>query len=191
MQYVTTQIVEPVATVENWLGVQSPLAAINRAFQRRPAAHNALQHQPADGGRREQPTVQYVQFDHTWLQGTIAGPGGLPRSLLEILRLPARDSRHRAAVPFDAAAEANYLSQVRTELAYQWYEDQVSTLPCQQRSPARTIADVPYTGPIQQQVVQPLPARRRPSTYDGIISGRRNPSARPFRRSTNMPCKSA
>ena len=55
-------------------------------------------------------------------------------------------------MPFDATAEANYLSQVRTELAYEWYEDQVSTY-LASNDPGKTLADVPYTGPIQQQVV--------------------------------------
>ena len=73
LQYVTTQIVEPAATVENWLGVQSPLAAYDVLANAglRPSSLSSFS--PAVDALPGSPTVQYIQFDHVWLGGTIDG----------------------------------------------------------------------------------------------------------------------
>ena len=159
LQYVTTQIIEPLATVENWLGVQSSLAVNSALYQAglRPTMISSVTTNPPTVVAASSPTVQYAQFDHTWLQGTIAGQAVYLDPTWKFRDFQPGIPGIPTAVPFDAGAEANYLSQVRSELPYQWYEDQVSGY-LAGHDPSQTIADVPYTGPIHQRMFTALPA---------------------------------
>jgi RHS repeat-associated protein len=180
LQYVTTQIVEPILTVENWLGVQSPYAAYNVLTNAglRPTTLSSVS--PWTTADPSSPTVQFVQFDHVWLEGTIGGQSVFLDPSWKIRDFQPGIPGIAANVSMDTAA-SNFLTLAASspsikELAYEYYEDQVRAYLA---NPAnnltnKTIADVPYTGPIHPQVITTLPSS--PTYYGYQASETRYPS---------------
>jgi len=99
-----------------------------------------------------------IQFDHTWVEAYLSTGGGDPVWVPFDPVFKFKDYREGVAdivqlVPFD---EAGYLSEVRDELPYEYYEDQVATYLAANMSGV-SIADVTYNGPIIQKSFHLLP----------------------------------
>ncbi len=149
-QYVSGKIEAPIETVMQWLGVTDAGVAASVLAT---AGLNVVRIVDANDQ-----TVA-LRFDHTWLQAQVPdGAGGQRWADLD----PSwkfKDYRPgvpgiASLVPFDGAG---YLSQTRSEMPYEYYENQVADYLAVNR-PDVSLADVAYDGPIRTQVIDVLPA---------------------------------
>jgi YD repeat-containing protein len=119
--------------------------------------------------------LQPLQFDHAFVEATFPTPSGN-----QVIRLDPswkfKDYRSGIAdfleqnnatailelVPFDQAAKDDYLSEVRDELTYEWYEEKVQEY-LNEHLPGTSAADLGYDGPIKRQSFESLPGL--PSGY--------------------------
>ena len=99
-----------------------------------------------------------IEFDHTWVEADVPQPDG---STLTVSLDPSWKFKNYHGgltglldtVPFDMTG---FLSQVRTERAYEFYEDQVTAY-LRADQPTLSLADVPHDGPILAQYPATLP----------------------------------
>ncbi|HZZ78785.1 MAG TPA: choice-of-anchor Q domain-containing protein, partial [Gemmataceae bacterium] len=146
-RYVSGRITVGVQDLMNWLGVTDPSAAYNVLSE------SGLHPDETFDGQGH---VVSVTLDHTWLEVAVPVVGGT-RWVAFDPSWKFRDFQPGVAgifdaVPFDSAAENAYFAQTRTELTYQWYEDQVAQY-LAANDPGVSLADVAYDGPIHQQLV--------------------------------------
>jgi RHS repeat-associated protein len=148
-QYVSGRVQVPISTVENWLGVTDPAAAGNVLLN---AALN-----PVSIINSSNQTIAY-QFDHTWLQASMLVPGAGQQWVSLDPSWKFKDYRAGVPnilglVPFD---ETGYLSQVRQETAYEYYQNQVAQY-LTANMPGVSVADISHDGPIHPQLITTLP----------------------------------
>ena len=102
-------------------------------------------------------SVDSVEFDHAWVEANLPGSGSQwvaldPSFKFKDYRPGVPDIISR--VPFD---EANYFSQVQTELPDEYYAGQVAAY-LAANLPGTSLADVGYDGPILQRSFDTIPA---------------------------------
>ena len=156
-QYVTGTIEAASADVESWLGVKDSQAA-----------YYILQWIDLDPQfiNQGQPTEE-LEFTHTWIQARL--PGSEPGVWTWYDMDPSFKPQNMqpgitgisSSVPFDQTA---FLSQSAVELPLEYYEDAVVQY-LQQNDPTQSIADVPYSGTIEQQQFNTIPPTL-PFNYD-------------------------
>jgi len=141
-RYVSGTVRADVEDVKNWLGVTEASAAsrILRAAEEFGSSSSA-----------------YL-FRHTWLEARLTVPGGQQEWVGFDPSWKLRDYQAGVPdivtlVPFD---EDGYLSQLRTELPWEWYRDQVADY-LKANVPGRSVGDVPYSGRLRQQRVDAIP----------------------------------
>ena len=164
--YISGQIEVPMPQAEAYVGASDETAAYDILLN---AGLNPI---GVTGG--DQPDA--MQFDHTWLQvqiTTAAGTTTLPLDpswkLCDFQTnttslSSGTDLLTTSLVAFDSAA---YLSTPQTESAAEFYENQVSAYFASPDNPdlnGLTIADIPYTGPIQPQIFTTTPLPTLPYT---------------------------
>ena len=146
-RFVSSQVEAGAGQVEDWLGTKTPDAAAS-------VLANAELHAISvfNGGQ-----VTAIRFDHAWVEAFLPNTsGGHEWRGMD----PAWKFRDFQAgvpdlitlVPFN---EADYLSQTRKELAYEYYEDEVSAY-LAAHTPGDSLSDVPYDGPIIPQQVEAI-----------------------------------
>ncbi len=148
-RYVSGQIEVPIDVTMDYLGVTDPTAA-SRVLANA-GIDQVLIHGP--GG------PEAMRFGHTWLEAELAVPGvGLqwvamdPSWKFKDFQPGVPDIA--TLVPFD---ETGYLSQTRTELAYEYYERQVRDY-LNANAPGIAVSQVPYDGPIRVRTIDEIPS---------------------------------
>jgi RHS repeat-associated protein len=149
-RYVTGTVDVPTPTVMSWLGVTDPGAAGL-------VLANAGLH-PVQVLDSDNHSVSF-RFDHAWVEAQLSVPGAGPQWVDLDPSWKFKDyqpgvSSVASLVPFD---ESGYLSQTRTELTYEYYENQVAAYLAANR-PDVSLADVAHNGPIHPQALSALPA---------------------------------
>jgi RHS repeat-associated protein len=98
--------------------------------------------------------VVSIRFDHAWIQSYL--PDSSDAYAWKDMDGAWKFRSFQAGVPdlitLVPFNEADYLSQTRKELAYEYYEDEVSAYLAAQ-TPGESLSDVPYDGPIIPQQV--------------------------------------
>lgn len=185
------QVLETLTTTEQRLAVRTAAAAydtLNLAGLR-PAFLNASS-QTVDPTTGLSSAV-YAEFDHAWLQVGITAPGATTATTYmldpswKMLDLQpgvpnVANSNMLNVQPFTyatASSSGAYLSSTanENETAAEFYEAQVS-LYLSQHDAGMTIADVAYTGSIQQQTFTSLPMQLPFLGYSILSSGASIPS---------------
>jgi len=160
--YAAGRVVETVASAEDLVGVKNVYAVKNVLDNAglRPIVLDASLAPLADP-QTWAASAAFVSFDHTWLQTSLSVPGaGVQTVKLD----PSRKFRDfqpgmgdmLTDVPFNGDGTDGYLKKPREELAYEYYEQQVREHLAKDH-PDKTIADVPYDGPIAARVITALP----------------------------------
>ena len=146
--YVSGQITVSDETAENYVGVTETDASAAVAVL------DAAGLDPTTG-------TGTITFDHTWLEATF---GSTTVKLDPAWKF--RDFQEGLGDMLDVQSfDANdYLSTVKTETAAEYYEQKVRDY-LAANDPSKTIADVPYAGPIHPQVIDSLPTTL---PFDGI-----------------------
>jgi RHS repeat-associated protein/uncharacterized repeat protein (TIGR01451 family) len=145
-RFVNGRVSAPADVLANWLGVENTTAVgmVLDAAGANPVASSTV---PGN-----------IEFDHVWVEADVPQPGGgtLTVSLDPCWKFKdyhAGLTGLLATVPFDMNG---FLSQVRTERAYEFYEDQVTAY-LRANQPSLSLADVPHDGPILAQYPATLP----------------------------------
>lgn len=137
--------------VMNWLGVTDPEAAFKLLVG---TPEKVLD----DGG-----AITGFRFDKFWVEAALPKPGGGQQWVGLDPSWKFRDFQPGIRgllnlVPFDAAAENDYLSQTRKETTAEWYENRAEEY-LAAYMPGTTLADVPYDGPIRPQIIDRVPTK--------------------------------
>jgi len=165
-QYVTGQVAENVQTTMNWLGVKTAASAYEVLYFAglRPTFLDVNFNVITD--LTQASSAVYLAFDHVWLQASVTVPDVGTQTVKLDPTWKFDDFQPGLpdllnTVPFNASG---YLSTESSEMAYEYYENQVQTY-LAANQPSLTIADVPYVGPIQPQSFTTLPTAL---PFDGI-----------------------
>jgi RHS repeat-associated protein len=172
MNYAWGQVIQDPTTVMHWLAVKTPAAAYDALALAglRPSfgylSGTTFTTLPVSDAS----SAPYLEFDHAWLQVTnITPPGGSAETVnldptWKFENLQPGVPGILTAVPFYTDGRAGSylnpgaanLAAVESENAAQYYEGLVASY-LAANDPNLTVADVPYTGPIQPQVISTLP----------------------------------
>jgi RHS repeat-associated protein len=149
-RYVSGTVNVPTATVMDWLGVTDPQAAGDVLAN---AGLNPVQ--ILGSGSQ---SISF-HFDHTWLEAQLSVPGAGTEWVDLDPSWKFKDYQPGVAnilglVPFNSA---DYLSTTRTELTYQYYENQVGAY-LAANMPSVSLADVAHDGPIIPQSITTAPS---------------------------------
>ena len=176
-QYASGLVGENIPTVMKWLGVKTPASAYEVLYYAglRPTFGNLTSNSQnqqvftaVDVSQAN--TATYIVFDHSWLQAKVNVPGAGSETVNLDPSWKFRDFQPGlpgllGTVPFDSAG---YLNTVSTQLAYEYYQNQVRNY-LAANQPGLTVADVAYDGPIHPVSFSTLPTTL-PYDLDAIQS---------------------
>ncbi|MBX3415528.1 MAG: hypothetical protein KF708_22785 [Pirellulales bacterium] len=151
LSYTTAQVLLPFDRGRAWLGVETDQAA--RDVLSLSGLHSVMS--VSAGG---------FIIDHAWVDVNFSGVGGSASVALD----PAwkfRDYRPGIKdvvknLPFSISSstlESQYLSEVRDQLPYEWYEDRIAEY-LREHYPGAGLADISREGPIRAQTFDFLPS---------------------------------
>ena len=147
----TGRIDVPSQTIQDWLGAASSDGA-------EVLLKNGFNTVTSQVSRTVEPTGDHFQFDHAWVTAWLPGADGLGwRDLDPSWKFKDYQPGIEGLldlVPFD---EVTYLSQVREQLPYEFYEDQVADY-LAVNHPGLSLADVAHDGPILTKTFDAIPA---------------------------------
>lgn len=146
-RFVSGRVSAPVSDLMAWLGVENSSAVdvVLETSGANPVFSTTI------------PDV--LEFDHTWVEADVPLPHGGSTTVAvdpswKFRQYHAGLTGILTKVPFDMNG---FLSQVRTERGYEFYQDQVAAY-LQANDPTLSLADVPHDGPIIAEYPNSFPA---------------------------------